>query len=180
MKIIWCVMSILLVGCSVFQQKKCEEQDWFLLGSQDGQDGKRSHYYFQHQASCKGKADRSLYLKGMEQGLKEYCRSENAFKLGVSGAAYRNLCPNEAEKRFRNRFDLGHQIYRLKVEIEDREQSIEEYQQQLRYSSGLGEMERQEIEEQISSLLQEQKADQELIRKFYQEAKLSGLIERVP
>lgn len=180
MKILITLLPILLVGCSLFQHQTCEEMNWHLIGQEDGKAGKRSHHFFQHQATCKGKASRSEYLKGMEQGLVDYCRSENAFQLGVSGAAYRNLCPNESEQRFKKRFDLGHQIYRLKTEIEDRKESISEYQQQFRYTAGLSDMERQDINQQISSLMLEQKADEDLIHKLYQEAKLSGLIEKLP
>ncbi len=173
-------IPMFLVGCSALTLEKCEDLKWFELGMADGKDGKRSHHFFAHQSSCNGKSDRKAYLKGMEQGLGEYCQSKNAFQLGLSGEAYRNICPTELEKRFLARFDLGHQIYRLKTEIEDRNVSIDEYRQQYRYGTGLTDLERQELVNTIATLEEEQKSDAALIQKLFAEAKLSGLIEAIP
>ncbi len=175
-----CWLLIVLVGCSSLGNQPCSEVDWFELGKIDGADGKRSHHFFAHQAACQGKADRKSYMKGMEQGVADYCRSENAFKLGLSGAAYRNFCPEALEKRFYNRFDLGHQIYRLQVEIEDRKIEIDEYVEQFRFGTSRSSEERQDLQDKINSLQGEQQADQELIKKLFAEAKLSGLIQEIP
>jgi len=91
-----CLLLIFLTGCATLSQQDCQRGNWFGVGLQDGRTGAANDRLHDHQKACSeyGIAlNDTQYLAGREQGLKEYCRIENAFKEGLDGHDYHHVCP---------------------------------------------------------------------------------------
>ena len=58
------------------------------------------------------------YLAGHSQGIAEYCRPQNGFRLGQSGQAYRGECPTGLEAAFVESHADGYGLYERREEVE--------------------------------------------------------------
>lgn len=128
------VLSLALVsGCSTLSEKECRTADWYHLGVRDGQQGERANLLDDHRESCKQygiSPDEHRYHSGRTEGLKQYCRLDNAFRLGMNGTGYTGVCPMEVDAEFRryNAAALDVSNSRKKIEEIDRNLSHKEHE----------------------------------------------------
>ncbi|OQW75248.1 MAG: hypothetical protein BVN35_09105 [Proteobacteria bacterium ST_bin11] len=120
-RLIGCVLALFLTGCATLSQQDCKRADWFGLGVQDGRAGATTDRLNDHHKACSeyGVAvNDSQYFAGRDQGLKDYCRLENAFKEGLDGHDYRHVCPPEIDVVFSRYHSAAHSVHKERAEIQ--------------------------------------------------------------
>jgi hypothetical protein len=101
-------------------KNECLTVDWRTVGYEDGVDGYSADRIAQHRKACAKYGvgtDLALYQQGREQGLQEYCKPANGYRVGVRGGAYPGVCPASLEQPFAAAFDSGHQLYVLESRV---------------------------------------------------------------
>jgi hypothetical protein len=97
-------------------QEECELADWHLIGYEDGAKGKSASYIGERRGACadyRVQPDMEAYLLGREQGLREFCRPHNGYRLGVRGTHYQGICPRNLEGEFMSAYLAGKDVYHL-------------------------------------------------------------------
>ena len=61
--------------------------------------------------------DLAEYQAGREQGLREFCKPANGFRVGARGASYGGVCPTELDESFVDAWQSGRQLYVLRSRV---------------------------------------------------------------
>lgn len=107
-----------LAGCGDSKEERiaaCRATDWWAVGYEDGVNGNYADRFSVHRQACAKygvTADITLYLEGRDEGLREYCRPQNGYSLGVSGYKRNNVCPPDLESDFVDAHEEGFGLYR--------------------------------------------------------------------
>lgn len=118
---IFCIVTLVLTAtlinsCASLTKEQCLNGEWNRLGYQDGYLG-RSHGYFErHVKACQRVhvlPDKKTWLDGHKKGARKYCEPENAYKEGLMGREYHNICEPDQHKAFVVLHHLGHREYLL-------------------------------------------------------------------
>jgi hypothetical protein len=126
------VLSVIfLSGCATLSQEDCRRGDWFGLGVRDGLAGQTSSRLSDHVNACYeyGIAiNNEAYFAGREQGLRDYCRIDNAFSVGLNGHPYQHVCPPAIDGLFSRYHSAALTLYEHRTELDrlDREISSTE------------------------------------------------------
>ncbi len=118
---------VLLSGCASLSKDECITGDWQGIGYRDGLQGKAEAFIAEHQSACseyKITVDLALYQQGRERGLNTYCKADNGYRLGRSGAEYGYVCPKQGEQAFLQAYHAGREIYLQEKEVKEIEQQI--------------------------------------------------------
>ena len=91
----------LLTGCSLQGKPKtaCVQRDWYEIGRQDGRIGESIYKLENWSTLCPKTMKKEVYKLGYRKGLKNYCSPGNAYELGKSGVAYKNVCQDSQTRR---------------------------------------------------------------------------------
>ena len=104
----------LLSGCATMSEDECRTADWHMIGYEDGVAGLSAARIGEHRRAC-AKHDLTpnmrAYQEGREEGLYEYCRPQNGFRLGQQGSTYTGVCPFETEEDFIAAYSAGKEIF---------------------------------------------------------------------
>jgi hypothetical protein len=103
-----------LPGCATLNKEECQLADWRLIGYQDGVAGKSATVLNEYREDCAEHAvvpDLDRYQAGRAEGLREYCKPDNGYRLGESGRGYSGICPAGLEEGFRTAYHKGREIY---------------------------------------------------------------------
>lgn len=95
--------------------------DWFGLGINDGRTGEAINRLESHQKACfeYGIAvNNDVYFAGREQGLRDYCQLDNAFRTGLNGLPYRHVCPASMDGVFAHYHAAAFAVYQYRAELE--------------------------------------------------------------
>jgi len=106
--------ACLLSGCATMSEDECRTADWRMIGYEDGTAGLSASRIGEHRKACaKHNLTPSMqaYREGREEGLYEYCRPQNAFRLGEQGSTYTGVCPFDTEEDFIAAYSAGKEIY---------------------------------------------------------------------
>ncbi|MDH3714853.1 MAG: DUF2799 domain-containing protein [Gammaproteobacteria bacterium] len=126
-----CIVALLAVGtvgCATLNKDDCVNADWRTIGYQDGALGKVAEVIGNYREDCAEhgvKPDLNAYLAGREQGLREYCREANGFRIGHSGKIYHGVCPGDLEYAFKVGYRDGREIYELAADIRNTERDLQ-------------------------------------------------------
>ena len=85
------------------QAAACQATDWWALGFEDGVKGLRADQFGMYRRECAPygvTANIGDYLDGRDDGLVDYCKPQNGYRLGVGGNRYANVCPPDLERPF--------------------------------------------------------------------------------
>ncbi|MGB5259255.1 MAG: DUF2799 domain-containing protein [Gammaproteobacteria bacterium] len=107
-------MVLLAQGCATLNKDECKVADWRLIGYQDGVAGKSGSAIGTYRKDCAEYAvvpDLDAYQAGRAEGLEEYCKADNGYRLGHSGKGYATVCPSGLEPGFRAAYNQGREIY---------------------------------------------------------------------
>lgn len=129
------LLCTLLTGCATMVTDACRGADWYALGLKDGSEGRPANRIEARAEACAevGMAtDLRRYAEGHANGLRQYCRLENAFSLGASGGNYAGVCPPAVDAEFRSRFAAGRAAHDAKKEVKRIESLIEVKERELR------------------------------------------------
>ena len=105
---------ILLQGCASLNKEECMVADWRLIGYQDGVAGKSPAAIGEYRKDCAKHAvvpDLNAYQAGRNEGLLEYCREDNGYRLGNAGRGFSPVCPLHLEAEFQAAYNRGREIY---------------------------------------------------------------------
>ncbi len=104
----------LMQGCATLDKDECQLADWRLIGYQDGVAGKSATVLGEYREDCARHAvvpDLDEYSAGRAEGLREYCKAENGFRLGNAGRGLSAVCPAELAGGFREAYNTGRKLY---------------------------------------------------------------------
>ena len=104
----------LLQGCATLDKDECMLADWRLIGYQDGVAGKSAAVVGEYREDCAKHAvvpDLDAYRAGRVEGLQQYCKADNGYRLGNAGRGFAGVCPTAVEGDFRDAYNTGRQLY---------------------------------------------------------------------
>jgi len=105
---------VLLQGCATLDKDECMLADWRLIGYQDGVAGKSATVVGEYREDCAKHAvipDLDAYRAGREEGLLQYCKADNGYRLGNAGRGLPAVCPAALEGDFRDAYSAGRKLY---------------------------------------------------------------------
>ena len=111
------LLALSLSGCASMNKNECLAVDWRTVGYEDGAAGWPAERIADHRRACAryGVApDLIAYQTGRSQGLREFCRPLNGYRLGERGGGYAGVCPAELEPDFVGAYDSGRELYNLR------------------------------------------------------------------
>jgi hypothetical protein len=114
------ILVLLLTGCAGMSQKDCAATDWRTVGYEDGVNGYSGGRIARYRTACSkyGVApDLAAYQAGREQGLHEFCRPANGYRIGAAGGSYEGVCPADLEPPFVAAYNAGHELYTLEARV---------------------------------------------------------------
>ena len=111
---------IALSGCSSMSEQECLASDWRMVGYEDGVQGYAGDGIGRYRKAC-GKhgvtPDLAQYQLGRDQGLREFCKPLNGFRVGARGGGYSGVCPAELDESFVDAYQSGRQLYALRSRV---------------------------------------------------------------
>jgi hypothetical protein len=116
------LIALATSGCSTMSKSECLAVDWRTVGYEDGVAGYSGDRIAQHRKACAKygvQTDLNQYQAGREQGLREYCKPANGYRLGSRGGSYGGVCPADMEGGFVGAFEAGHQLYTLGARVSE-------------------------------------------------------------
>jgi hypothetical protein len=109
-----------VAGCSSMSERECMAADWRMIGYEDGVQGYAGDGIGRYRKSC-GKhgvtPDLTQYQQGRDQGLREFCKPLNGFRVGARGGGYSGVCPAELDQSFVDAYQSGRQLYTLRSRV---------------------------------------------------------------
>ena len=145
---------IVLTGCATLSKQDCMQGDWYGVGSKDGHAGETSSRLSDHIKACNEygiAVDNNAYMAGREQGLKDYCRLENAFIVGLNGQPYHHVCPPNIDRLFAHYHSTAFTVHEDRAELDQLDNDLSSKESQLR-DKKLSEKDRSRIRDDIRGL----------------------------
>ncbi|MDO9239411.1 DUF2799 domain-containing protein [Methylicorpusculum sp.] len=145
---------IVLTGCATLNKQDCMHGDWYGVGSKDGLAGETSNRLSDHIKACNEygiAVDNNAYMAGREQGLRDYCRLDNAFTTGLNGQPYHHVCPPHIDSVFANYHSTAYKVHEDQAELDKIDNDLSSKESQLR-DKKLSEKDRSRIRDDIRSL----------------------------
>lgn len=119
---------LLVTGCASLSPEQCRHADWRQIGFADGASGSSAARINDHAKACAEVGvlpNLDGYLSGREQGLQNYCRSENGFAVGRSGSVANIAdCPEHMKTSFLDQYRHGQQVYMVEQDLARRRSRI--------------------------------------------------------
>lgn len=119
--------TLALAGCATMSEDECRTMDWRTAGYEDGATGQGIERLTSRRQSCAkhGVApDLDAYRAGRDEGLLEFCRPANGFRVGTQGRGYSGACPEHLESAFDDAYQAGRDLWRLESRVRDTAQGI--------------------------------------------------------
>ena len=126
--------TALLQGCATLDKDECLLADWRLIGYEDGVAGKTATAIGEYREDCAKHAvvpDLAAYRAGREQGLLEYCKADNGYRLGNAGRSLAAFCPTALEGDFREAWSTGRKLYLARSAVNKTHSRINDRKQTL-------------------------------------------------
>jgi hypothetical protein len=127
-------LSVLLQGCATLNKDECRLADWRLIGYQDGVAGKSATVVGEYREDCAKHAvvpDLDEYNAGRAEGLLEYCKAENGYRLGNAGRGLAPVCPAALAGDFRDAYNAGRKVYLARTTVNNTHSRITNRKQTL-------------------------------------------------
>jgi hypothetical protein len=150
----------LIQGCASLDKDECKLADWRLIGYQDGVAGKSAAAVGEYRKDCAKHAvvpDLDAYRAGREEGLQQYCKADNGYRLGNAGRGLAAVCPTALQDDFREAYNTGRKLYLARSAVNKTHTRINNRKQAL---STLGDNRAQKLAALIADGL---KADQRIM-----------------
>jgi hypothetical protein len=126
--------ALFLSSCAHMNESQCQLADWHTIGFEDGAMGATASRVGRHREVCARHGivpDLNAYRDGREAGLREFCRPQNGFRQGESGASYQGVCPLDLEPPFLVAYEAGRELYQVASAVRETEQLLRRRQQEL-------------------------------------------------
>ena len=110
-------------GCSSsgMDQAQCQTADWRAVGYEDGSQGRGGTMLGTHRKNCAEHGvtpSFAAYMDGHAQGIREFCRPQNGYRLGTGGYRYNGVCPVELERDFLAAHSDGLGLYQRRAAVD--------------------------------------------------------------
>jgi hypothetical protein len=109
-----------LAGCNSMSAQECLSTDWRTVGYEDGVNGYAGDRIGRYRNACSEHGvtpDLNLYQAGREDGLREFCKPANGFRVGARGNGYSGVCPADLDQSFVDAYQSGRQLYVLRSRV---------------------------------------------------------------
>lgn len=109
-----------LAGCNSMSEQECLSTDWRTVGYEDGVNGFAGDRIGRYRNACSEHGvtpNLGEYQTGREQGLLEFCKPVNGFRVGARGGGYNGVCPAELDRSFVDAYQSGRQLYSLRSRV---------------------------------------------------------------
>jgi hypothetical protein len=120
MRILILAALAVLTGCSSMSEKECLSTDWRTVGYEDGVNGFSGDRIGRYRNACSEHGvtpNLAEYQSGREQGLVEFCKPVNGFRVGARGGGYSGVCPADLDPQFVDAYQSGRQLYTLRSRV---------------------------------------------------------------
>ena len=152
-----------LLGCQSNPKRTlCETADWYELGRRAGAAGQASQVE-KERNRCDGHfeaSQESIYTNGHNNGLAEYCTSDNGYALGKAGSAVNKVCPRPIDEGFLNGYARGKKVRELESMNENLNRKISSVSQKLKIAKNKTNQDQNQLLSELSVLEQERLANQ--------------------
>lgn len=128
------VCVALLQGCATLDKDECMLADWHLIGYQDGVAGKSAAVVGEYREDCAKHAvvpDLDDYRAGRMEGLQQYCKVDNGYRLGNAGRGLSSVCPTALAGDFRDAYNAGRELYLARAAVSNTHSRIHNHKQSL-------------------------------------------------
>ena len=128
------LMLALLQGCATLDKDECMLADWRMIGYEDGVAGKSATVVGTYRKDCAKHAvvpDLDAYRAGREEGLLQYCKADNGYRLGNAGRSLATVCPAALAGDFRDAWNDGWKLYLARSAVNKTRSRINERKQTL-------------------------------------------------
>jgi hypothetical protein len=112
--------AAVLTGCNSMSAQECLSTDWRTVGYEDGVNGFSGDRIGRYRNACSEHGvtpDLSQYQSGRDEGLREFCKPANGFRVGARGAGYSGVCPSDLDGSFVDAYQSGRQLYVLRSRV---------------------------------------------------------------
>jgi hypothetical protein len=109
-----------LTGCNSMSAQECLATDWRTVGYEDGVNGYAGDRIGRYRNACSEHGitpNLEQYQAGRDQGLREFCKPANGFRVGSHGGGYNGVCPADLDEPFVNAYQTGRQLYVLRTRV---------------------------------------------------------------
>jgi hypothetical protein len=109
-----------LSGCNSMSAQECLATDWRTVGYEDGVNGYAGDRIGHYRKACSEHGvtpNLEQYQGGREQGLREFCKPANGFRVGAHGGGYSGVCPADLDQTFVDAYQSGRQLYVLRSRV---------------------------------------------------------------
>lgn len=120
MRILILAALAVLTGCSSMSEKECLSTDWRTVGYEDGVNGFSGDRIGRYRNACSEHGvtpNLAEYQSGRAQGLVEFCKPVNGFRVGARGGGYSGVCPADLDPQFVDAYQSGRQLYTLRSRV---------------------------------------------------------------
>jgi hypothetical protein len=121
------VATAALTGCNSMSEQECLATDWRTVGYEDGVNGYAGDRIARYRNACSEHGitpNLSEYQSGREDGLREFCKPANGFRVGARGASYGGVCPSDLDESFVDAYQSGRQLYVLRSRVGSAESEL--------------------------------------------------------
>lgn len=126
--------GLLLASCATMSPEECKVADWSQVGMRDGLDGRPMSYLAARDEDCT-KAGVNInigpYKLGRDEGLRSYCRPDNAVRVGLSGGSYAGVCPPETDAAFQHHYQAARYVHGLRHDVRAFDERIDALERRL-------------------------------------------------
>lgn len=108
------LLLLALGGCAGMDAGECRVADWRAIGYEDGAKGRGPAYFGERRKDCADHgiaANFGAWSAGRAQGLAEFCKPHNGYRLGTRGYRYSGVCPARLEPAFVAAHADGYGLY---------------------------------------------------------------------
>lgn len=136
-KLVILVIFVIASSCSTYSKNECLVMDQTALGYKDGSTGVGSYDVSLNHFKSTCEADHGIHpdvekiKAGYESGIRFYCSSEGADKVGRSGKEYTGVCPKELEKVFLEKYNPARMSF-LEIKVKELEKEITNLEDKIR------------------------------------------------
>lgn len=116
-----------LSGCNSMSAQECLATDWRTVGYEDGVNGYAGDRIGRYRNACSEHGvtpNLDAYQAGRDQGLHEFCKPVNGFRVGARGGGYSGVCPADLAPPFVDAYQSGRQLYTLRSRVSSTQSEI--------------------------------------------------------
>jgi len=128
------ILAALTQGCATMSGSECQNADWRTVGYEDGAKGTSASRVGKYREACAKHGispELNAYREGREEGLRQFCRPQNGFRLGEQGVSYAGVCPPDTEADFLAAYEAGKRLNDITSSIHYTQNRLRSKQQQL-------------------------------------------------